>query len=374
MAPEGDSRAWATRGPGSANGDLITAGETVNIDRPIDGDVAAAGKSVTIADSVNGYVMAAGADVNIKGTVNNDVWAAGQNVTIEATVDDSLRAAGDRVTLGAGARVGETARIGGNVVAIKAPIEQDLILGATEAQIASSVGGSVHANVVDLKLLPGAIVEGDLNVQSPNPPQLAPGARVLGRVNYQQTSFGWTFEGWLGYFLFSFLALMIVGSAAIASSRWWWTARVSETIADRTAYSALIGLAALIAIPILCALLVMTLIGIPLALILLALYGVGLLLAAVFVSYRLGDWLLAKMGWLDETRYTKLGVGAAIIALLVSLPWIGWLTQFAVVITGSGALLLAFKDTWKEAPAQRVLIVAGDTPNGAAVQESLKSR
>jgi hypothetical protein len=343
-----------TVAPGSdVSGDLITAGSNVNVQAEIDGDLAVAGSDVTVAAPIHGYVMAAGSDVNINGVVGNDLWAAGANVNVNAPVADNARVAGRSITLQPPASVGRDAYLAASSVAAHGKVERNLLVRAVEARIASEVGGSAQVRSDSLKLLPGAVIHGNLIAYGPTPPEISSGAQVLGRVEYHQegVSEGWSPAPVLWQWLFMFLALLILGTATIALSSWW-TRRIAEKMARQPGYAMLAGLAGLILIPLICVLLAITVIGVPLAIVLFALYCVALLLSGVFVSYLVGGWLLRRLKRPETSPYARLAVGALAVAFFASLPWIGWVVQLLTLMIGLGALLLERRDSWQRLPAE----------------------
>jgi hypothetical protein len=198
-----------------------------------------------------------------------------------------------------------------------------------------------------VKLEPGALIRGDLIAYGPSPPEVSPESRVLGRIQYhaeggeggEAASFAWRW-------LFAFLALLVLGAATIVVSARWGE-RVAAEIGRRFGASLLSGFVALIVVPLLVALLAVTVVGIPLAVLVIALYAVVLLLSGVFVSLRLGDWMLGKAGRPRASPYAQLAAGALLVSLLAALPWIGWIAWLLVPVIGLGAILLERKDAWR---------------------------
>jgi hypothetical protein len=333
---------------GGADGDLVIAGRSVNVQSEIKGDLAAAGSNVTTTEPVRGYLMVAGSNVNILGSVGNDLWAAGANVTVNAPVADNAMLAGRTVILQPEAIVKGDASIAGMSVDLLGRVERNLKLTAAKASFASEIGGSVDAHVRSLKLMPGAIIHGDLRVYGPNPPEISPEAKVLGSVDYQQEIVRrWSLMNVLGQWFFMFLALSILGAATIVLSTKW-AQRIADKITRYPWPSLLTGFLGMILIPLICLLLAMTIIGIPLALVFFALYVVALLLSGVFVSYLVGGWLLNRMKRQESSPYIRLILGALVIALLASLPLIGWGFQLVILMTGLGALLLERRDSYQK--------------------------
>jgi hypothetical protein len=350
--------------PASATERLTGDSVLVPADRVVDDDILAAGREVQIQGRVNGDVVAAGRGVAISGPVEQDIWAAGQDVVVSAPVGDDLRAMGQTVTVNAPvaknadlagatvaldskASVGRDANIAGGDVRVQGRIGRNLAIAASNATLASEVGGTVEANCAKLTLAPGALVRGDLVVHAPNPPTISPEAKVLGRVDFQKTTeaqqSGPNFGAWIGWVVFKFLVLLILGAIALALSHVWMD-RVADMLLHRPWPALLAGFLLLILVPLACLVLAITLIGIPLALILFAMYCVALVLSGVFVSYEVGGWLLKRLGRTLKSPYAQLAWGAILIAIATSLPWIGWLISLLTVMFGFGALALERRD------------------------------
>src|SRR5262245_4151752 len=323
--------------------DLILAGRNVEVQAEVKKDIIAAGEDVTVSGAVMGYLIAAGRTVTASAPIGNDLVAAGQNVNLNAPVADNSILAGKNVNLEPGAVVQHDAMIAGRRVDVKGKILHDLKLVASEANLASEVGGSVDALVAKLVLLPGALVRGNLIVHSPEAPEISPQAQVLGRIEHIPTARARWWVDWLRQFVFSFLALSVLGVAAVLLSQPW-TNRVTTMITEKPGRALIAGLAGLVLIPIIALLLLITLIGLPLAFITLALYVIALLLSGVFASWMVGGWLLKRYGRPDASRWARIIVGALAVSFCASLPWIGGLFWLAVLASGLGALLLERSD------------------------------
>jgi len=251
--------------------------------------------------------------------------------------------AGKNVNLRPGAVVQHDAMIAGRTIEIQGKIVHDLKMAAREARMAAEVGGSVDARVEKLVLLPGALVHGNLIVHSPLAPEISPQAQVLGRLEHIPTARERWWEDWLSQWIFSFLALTVLGIAAISLSQLW-TNRVATTFAAKPGRALIVGLLGLILIPLIALLLLITVIGLPLAFITLALYVIALLLSGVFASWLAGGWLLDRFNRPAASRWTRIVVGSLAVSFSVSLPWVGGLFWLAVLVSGLGALLLERRD------------------------------
>jgi cytoskeletal protein CcmA (bactofilin family) len=325
--------------------DVLMAGNTLLMQGTVEGDLAAAGANVTVSGNVSGDVMAAGANVTVSAPVGDDLRAAGANVTVSGPVRDNALLAGSAIVLQPGGRIGRDADIAGGSIQVQGKVGRNLSLSGADVQLAAEVGGTVRAQVDRLRLLPGATVRGDLIVYGPRAPEISPGARVLGRVDHRVTRPAAGARapqrgvGWLMGWLFHFFWLFVVGATGVALSHAW-PDRVADVLTRRLGPAALTGFLSLVAVPVVVLVLMFTLIGIPLAVIALALFVVGTILAAPFVAFCIGRWLLTRLGRALASPYTEVAVGALVSSFLMVLPGIGWLFWLLFLVVGFGALLL----------------------------------
>jgi hypothetical protein len=305
--------------------DVLTAAETVRVKKDVKGDVAAAGASVTIAGPVEGYVLGAGRRVRVDAPVGNDLWAAGETVDIHNTIGNNAMVAGRVVRLESGAVVGGNLRI-----------------GADRAVILGTVNGDVEARADRVTVAPGAVIRGELTVRSPRPPEVSPRAQV-GHVRYQRVDDRWIARPWPLAWFVTFLALLLLGSAmtALLPAR---TRRVAATLRARLGRSLLVGVIAVALIPLGIIALAVTLVGLPLAAVLTAVYVLLLVLSGVFVSYRVGEWLLNLANGTTASPWARMALGALVVSLAVTMPFVGWAVAGVVVIAGAGALAIEERD------------------------------
>jgi MFS family permease len=200
--------------------------------------------------------------------------------------------------------------------------------------------------------MPTAIVRGDLKVYSPKPPDIAPQAQVLGRIEHIRIEEEHWAASWLKRWLYSFLALSLVGLVALGLFPWWGN-RVTGRLTSQPGATLLSGLGGLLLIPLLVVLLLATVIGIPLAFIVLALFVIALMLSGVFVSWWVGGWLCEQFQQPQTVRWWRMLLGTFVVALLVALPVVGALFGLLIMLVGLGALLLERRETWEQVRVER---------------------
>jgi hypothetical protein len=287
--------------------------------------------------------MSAGRTVSVEGPVGNDLWAAGERVSIDGPVGNNAMIAAQTVRLQPGATVGHDARLAGGEVRSEGRVVHDLTISAGRAEIGGEIGGVVNASARRVTVLPDAIVRGDLIVRAPEPPVISPGAQVMGNVDYQRTAGAGWWLAWPVLWSCLFLSLLVLNLIGLYVAPTWFS-RVAETLRTRPLSSLLAGVVVLIAVPIVIAILLITVIGIPLAVILTAAYVIALVLSAAFVSYRIGLWVFDRLHRTGVSRWAAMLVGALLVSLAISLPMVGGLIALAVVLIGAGALAVEWRD------------------------------
>jgi hypothetical protein len=319
--------------------DLLAGGERVEIRSGVDGDVIAAAAEVVVAAPIEGYAIVAGRDVRLRESVANDAIAAGETVELDAAVADRAFLAGRTVHVRPEATIG-AAWLAGSTVTVEGHVRDSLRINANEAHIGGIIDGHAEVNAARVTVLPGATVNGALIVRSAQPPDISPQARVLGAIDHRVPARPDAWGAWLGGWAFYTLAILVLGIATVALAPVW-PARVAGLLAGRPAASAGLGIAALVGVPVVTVLLFVSAIGAPLAVVLAALYVASLILTAPFVAYWIGSSALRRRP--TASAWSRMVAGVLVLALLMSLPWLGAPVQVAVATFGLGALLLERK-------------------------------
>jgi hypothetical protein len=164
--------------------DFYAAAEMVLISGRVSGDVVIAGQRLSLDGPVTEDVIAAGEIITINGNVGDDIRAAGRLVQVKGEVGDHIVAAGETVTLGPQSRITSWAWLAGHEVEVLGRVGQQLKIAAEEVIIAGEIMGEVEIMAEEVSILADAVIHGPLRVQSPNPPEVAEGARVLGGVEH----------------------------------------------------------------------------------------------------------------------------------------------------------------------------------------------
>jgi len=393
---------------------VLEEGETV------EDDLFIGGNNVLVAGTVEGDLFAAGNDVVISGDVYGNVFTAGQSITISGTIDGMLMVAGYDLTLAESAVISRNVYFGGfsfqamsdslvqrsmygggYQLILDGTVARDVTAGLAALKVTGPVGGDLNIEIgettsdsewwVDnymqgmpaVKVLDSgyevdeSLVGGDLNIKvTPvetrvdvpeikiNPAQLV--------LNHLRRRAG------------EFIALMLVGMLALWLMKDTLLKAVDEVKANAGRDSLWGLLVYFLYIPVVFTLFVLlTLLIILVSLVtlgslagemiaistfsffgLLTLFGI---LASVgtkiIVGYLIGRWLLGKTSELSYENYWHhvgaLAIGVFLYEVLRAIPLAGFLVMLVVVVIGTGALFVLFKNALrkKSSPASDAEVV-----------------
>lgn len=235
---------------------------------------------------------------------------------------------------------GSLTTFGGTTV-VQGEVDGDVVAFAGRVVIAGKVEGNVTLYGGDLTLQDSAHVNGDIHVCGG---QWIEGAssQLHGNVFDCPKS----------------ASLLLMGDGGPSFRFWWivtWVALamllttllpehvmlVRATVRSKIRRSFFLGLLTILLAPAVLAVLISLIIPIPLAIIVI----VGLIAAGamgtVAVGWLIGDYLIRKVAPQRNTRPLQVMVGAAVLAVAGSLPYVGWLISIGVGLLGLGAVFLS---------------------------------
>jgi hypothetical protein len=334
------------------HGDLVAAGSRVYVRAPVDGLAILAGGEVTVDAPTGGDVLAAGGEVSLRGAASDDVRLAGGNVRISATVGDDVIAAGGTVRVEPSAVVGGRAWLTGGDVVVGGIIARELRVAGGRVSIEGTVRGDVEVRAGALEIGPAGRIEGDVLYTGPREAQLAPGARVDGRMEYRPQAQAGGARAFAVFVTAWAVAGLFATGAAMLLLFPQFTHAAATRVRTEPWRSLGAGTVAVLGGPALVLTLLVTVIGIPLGLILL----VGYLLAAL-LGYLVSAVFVAELGLRRAARPARPTRGALVLGLLVALlvlgivqliPLLGFLVWLAAVFFGTGALLLQLHRVYRD--------------------------
>lgn len=404
--------------------DLYVGGTEVIIDGTIKGDLIAAGRNVIINGTVEGDVLAGAQSVEINGTVTDDVRMAGFAMSLgsEAVVGGDVVAAGYSLETRPGSVIESKLIYGGGQALLAGEISSDLLASVAALEIDGRIGGNVKVQVdaptdgdpmrfnpstfsPELPTVPSiasgleigesAQIEGDLDYTSPQEFSL-PVGQISGQVAFTLAQVDQALEDvrpevrinpavtWTLDTLRNIVALVVIALllAWLAPS---WFKRPAEQLSAAPlpslgwgfvtafvfpiAFLTLLGVVIMVAI-FLAALTLGNLSGAVFSvgtvlLITLAVLAslIGTYLVKIVAGYFAGRWLLNRIKpSLAEHRVYPVLIGVFIIALVVAIPFVGWLFSLLITLFGLGALFLLTRDrlSGSRTPAAPAAVIAAE--------------
>lgn len=335
---------------GSFGDDRYVAGDDVLLEEEVAGDALVAGGRSEVAGRVAGDAIVTGGTVDVRGEIGEDVYAAGGDVRVEATVRGNVRAAGGSVSLEPSGVVDGNATLAGGNVDVYGTIGGGLQAFGGRIRIDGKVAGDVEVASDNVRIGPDARIGGRLLYRGPGSPVVAEGAVIAGGIEKQrrawkdlspESGIGRVATGVMRTLWFA--GVLLLGILLVAAfpnfSR-----EAAATVRSDALASVGLGLALLIAVPVVAVVLFVTIIGIPLGFAVLLGYALLLMLGYMTGALAMGDFLLGRVrpalakssGW----RILFLLLALVAIALLRQVPWIGEIAVFLLFLAGFGAFAL----------------------------------
>jgi len=333
------------------NGNYYTAGNKIEIFGTVNGDIFAAGNDIVIDSSnINGDIFAAGNTITIKGKVNGSLRLAGQKLVVEAEIAKNILAAGQYLDLNKDSKVqghvsfaGQMASLNGWVGGRWESVLENLrlngqIVGDAEVYLSDN-------QTANIDLASGANIQGSLKYWSSQNLNLDQ-TKVKQGIEYHTITQAIQNKMKPEFTLFGIIWEIL--PISIVALLWWRFSKKFfnesyDLVKKHPGKSLLWGLLALIVIPIILILLMITVVGIPLALILLVSFLVVLYLARILAA-----WLfirLIQQTWWKNYRgkeWALLVASLVIMTFLVKLPLVGWLIAFIFYLWSWGAIAYHF--------------------------------
>jgi cytoskeletal protein CcmA (bactofilin family) len=324
--------------------DVYAAGGTVDVLAPVEGDVVVAGGRVFVGESVTGDVMAVGGEVSVGAVIGDDARLAGGDIRLSGSVGDDAMAAGGNVTLTPSGSVRGRAWFSGGRIDVAGAIGRDLKAAGGRILLSGRVRGDVELRGGTIRILDGAIIDGDLVYRSPREAEIASGAEIRGTVRYEpvERPVMGLVAAVVGVGIVFLLGLMVTGSAMFLMFPRFIAAAVTTLRAEPWKCLGL-GLAVFAATPVVIGMLFVTVIGWLPALVIGALYPILLLAGFLTAAFYVGDlgWRRLKRGEASTAGRLWSFVVAMILMTLIGLvPLLGALLLFVLMLLGTGGLKL----------------------------------
>lgn len=344
--------------PGETLADpVIRSGDTVSVDteQVIDSDFYGMGRVVVLSGTAKNDVYVLGGSVTTNAPVGGDLGVIGGTVQVHGQVADDVRVIGGDVTIAESVE-GDVLVLGGALsVLSSAKIHGNIIFLGNELTIDGPVDGSILANASVVRI--NSEVKGDATVRASNMFTVGDKAIINGSVHYTSVqemarAQNATINGEIKKTILApvseseivkgALAQIFVVLFAMLSLFFIMRGRIEALTEDALAHfgkRGLIGLGLFIALPIIGAILLVSVLGSLVGVLVLLVYVLLVLLSLILSGPLLGSCLqrlVAKKR--GVTLFSSL-VGTVVYSLLIFIPFVGPIIMIALFLVVMGSLL-----------------------------------
>lgn len=335
--------------------DVFISAEDVNVQGTINGDLFAAGGNVVVDANVNGNIFVVGGTIKISGEIQGSVMTAGGMVDVtNANIGGSILLGAGSVTTDDKSKIGGSVVFGAGMANIKSVVLRNIVGGAGSVTVNNAIGKDLVLGVGELFLGSSAKVDGDVTYWSDNKANIDTQATITGKIEQvvppqivDDQRRGWQRDTDLGYTVWSYLSVLVVGFIAIYLFRPQWN-NVSGILEKRPMMSILAGvIMMLLAIPLIIVV-GLTILGIQLVFVAGVIYLLAIYFSKLFFAVVVGRLLTKMLNLNGVSEYLTFALGLLVYYVVQLVPYLGSMVAFIAFIFGTGASILALVQIIKQ--------------------------
>jgi cytoskeletal protein CcmA (bactofilin family)/predicted anti-sigma-YlaC factor YlaD len=325
--------------------DLVVAGPSVRIDGVVEGDVIAFTRSLTVTGHVTGDVIAFAGNAIIDGVVDGNVRVFSRSVNLQGAIGKNVSAFTNSLEFASKGNVGGGAIVLAADVDLDGKIQRDLMGLIGRADLEGLVGGEVWIRGGSLEVASTAEIRGPATFEGPQQPVVETGAKLASPIRTEITQEMRRRRGTevrtVGHAILSYVALLGVGILLLLIFPGFFRATIRATGGIGLPIG--IGALALITGAFLLVLGVLLLfVGVGAGVASVMAYAPILYVAHVFVGMWLGNRIRGESSDNTGAIIGRMALGLLILRLVELIPVAGWLVWLAVILWGTGAVLMGF--------------------------------
>jgi hypothetical protein len=329
----------------TVHNDLVATGASVRIEGTVEGDVIAFTRDLTVTGHVTGDVIAFAQEALIDGTVDGNVRVFARGVILQGTVGKNVSAFGSSVGQISKANVGGGMIVFAGEADLDGKMQRDLLGMIGRTELDGLIGGQAWIHGGNLEVGPTAEIRGPAMFEGPQQPTVAAGAKLASPIRTQITQdIRRTRRSTARVVIraiFSYAAAVAVGTLLLVIFPGFFRATLRE--ANSIGLPIGVGALALITGVFLLVLGVLLLIvGVGAGVAGVMAYAPILYVAQVFVGAWLGNKIMGEPPAVTSAVIGRMAVGLLILRVAGFIPVLGGLVGLAVLLWGTGAVLLGF--------------------------------
>jgi hypothetical protein len=329
--------------------DLIAVGPSVRIDGTVEGDVIAITRNLTVTGHVTGDVIAFAGVTVVDGIVDGNVRMISRNVMLQGAIGKNVSVIANSLDLAAKGTVGGGAIVLAGDGDLDGKLQRDLLGLIGTADLEGLIGGQMWIRGGNLTVASTADIRGPATFEGPQQPDVESGAKLASPIQTEITQEvrrnRRTAARSAMHAVFSYAAAVAVGILLLVVFPGFFSATLRE--AGKIGLPLGVGALALITGAVLFVIGVLLLfIGVGAGVAGAMAYAPILYVSQVFVGTWLGSKIMGEAAGGSST-VTSAVVGRIALGLLILraaelIPVLGGLVWLAVLLWGSGAVLLGF--------------------------------
>jgi anti-sigma factor RsiW len=334
--------------------DLIVSGASARIDGTVEGDLIAFTGMLVVTGHVTGDIIAFAGQMRMEGTVDGNIRVISHTVAIDGAVGKNVTYIGNTLDLTDKGRVGGSLTSVAGDADLDGRIRRDLLGMIRRTTLDGGIGGQMWLRGRNLAIGPKAEIGGPATFRGSRQPVIASGAKLASPLHIET-------QGETRRLMFSVVRLMvneIVGfGAALLLGVLLVTIlpgffRTTLREAGRIGLPIGVGALALISGVFLLVLGILLLfVGVGAGVAGVLGYAPILYVAQVFVGAWLGNRILGEASDITSAVIGRIAFGLLILHLVGLIPVLGVLVWLAVLLWGTGAVLMGFYRMSRAEPA-----------------------
>jgi len=325
--------------------DLIAAGPSVRIDGTVEGDLIAFTRNLTVTGHVTGDVIAFSGETVIDGNVDGNVRVFSRSAVLQGAIGKNVTAFANSVDLISNANVGGGMIVFAGEADLDGKMQRDLLGMAARTDLGGLIGGQAWIRGGNLTVESTAEIRGPATFEGPQQPVVEAGAKLASPIRTeitQETRQNRRSAARISIrAIFSYGAALAVGILLLVIFPGFFRTTLHE--AGSIGLPIGVGALALIAGVFIAVLGILLLfIGVGAGVAGAMAYAPVLYVAQVFVGAWLGNKIMGEPPAVTSAAIARMAVGLLILRVAGLIPVLGGLVWLAVLLWGTGAVLLGF--------------------------------
>lgn len=230
----------------------------------------------------------------------------------------------------------------GSTLDVKGQVRGNILAFGSNIHIAGTVSGNINLYGGTATLQSGSHMRGNINLFGGSERSEA-GVHLDGEINNRSQHASFWLPGLNAGFVFPFwpIVIWVLLGLALISLFPEHVMFVRTTVTSKTRRSLLLGLLSLLLAPTVLIVLIALIIPIPLAVVI----AIGLIaawaLGTIAIGWLVGEYIMRVIAPRHNTRLAQVSIGLAVLMLIGSLPYIGWIVSIGAGLLGLGAVFLS---------------------------------